>query len=186
MKTTLTIVFSTLCFAIGTWCWFGGFTKVTPSIQNAKESIFIVSNHLGNDVFLIDTNSNIHVQLEGKGALPTELIMYKNGSKTECCHLQGLLINAEHLSELNNFGYNKPTIKLSEGIRINASFPYKGKFSRSFAIMRVYPALRLFCIQNGISPEQPILEIVNVAEKKIEICMILDGKYQNQTKSLRM
>jgi len=50
---------------------------------------------------------------------------------------------------------------------IISEFPYKGKLSVLFSIMRVYPALSKFATINGFNDDGAIIEIYDIPNKKI-------------------
>jgi hypothetical protein len=56
---------------------------------------------------------------------------------------------------------------LPEQRNIISEFPYKGKLSVLFSIMKVYPALSKFAIMNGFDEESAIIEIYDIPNKKI-------------------
>jgi hypothetical protein len=188
MKTLLTTVVLLLCIFAGTWTWYGGFLNVEPSIQQFEESFFVVNDQDINSVKVLfngdTTESDLFNQVEARGAIPSELLICRCGIKEKYCNLSGLLINSDQLKELGCIGIKTNTIKISKGNSLYASFPYKGKLSKPFAIMRVYPALRLFCAKNGISPDYPIIEVVNVSEKRIEFCMLFESISEYEMKAM--
>lgn len=56
---------------------------------------------------------------------------------------------------------------LPEQRYIISEFPYKGKLSVLFSIMKVYPALSKFAVMNGFDAESAIIEMYDIPNKKI-------------------
>jgi len=117
-------------------------------------------------------------------ALSAEIYFCReNDSSRYLEHYTGLIFESDkfHNTDLEDNEYN--SIIISSGKTLFVTFPYKGKLSKAFGIMRVYPALKMFCAKNGISPEYPILEVVNLPEKRIEFSMLLESINETKKKS---
>ena len=62
-------------------------------------------------------------------------------------------------------GYKSKNLPIQK--YIISEFPYKGKLSVLFSIMKVYPALSKFAAMNGFDEEGAIIEIYDIPNKKI-------------------
>jgi hypothetical protein len=180
MKTLITTIVLLIILLSGIWIWYGGFYKVSPTIRQIQKTCIVIERRDGIEDQLKSGDGNLSndllKSLGENEALFAEIYFFrKNDNSRYLEHYAGLIFESDkiHNTDIVDIKYN--TIKISSGKTLYVSFPYKGKLSKAFGIMRVYPALKMFCAKNGISSNYPILEVVNLPEKRIEFSMLLES-----------
>lgn len=97
-------------------------------------------------------------------------IYYDNPQKVETSKLRsevGCIIEESDIHRLNELEGKFKIKTYPKGKYIVAEFPYKGKLSVIFGIMKVYPALNKFVKEKGYDEEGAIMEIYDTPGKKI-------------------
>lgn len=182
MKTIFTIIGVLIFSTVATWTLYGGFNEVNPVIIHSN-GFFLVSevseNHQEPNInqlnFGLETLEKLITCSNTLPAVYFKCTEYnkKDIVKGECFY--GFLVNDDcQFSGMNEYE-NIRVMRVEEGNLLSVSSPYNGKLSVAFAIMRAYPALRMFCAKNNLPMDKPILEIYNKQEEKIEICMVLSN-----------
>ncbi|GAF71154.1 unnamed protein product, partial [marine sediment metagenome] len=89
-------------------------------------------------------------------------IYYDNPKKVEKSKLRseaGCILEEKDIEKYSSLS-EKYNIKIFPKKRyITTEFPFKGKLSVIFSIMKVYPALNKFTKQNGFNEESAVMEI---------------------------
>jgi DNA gyrase inhibitor GyrI len=97
-------------------------------------------------------------------------IYFDNPQNVETSKLRselGCILEESDIHRLNELEGNFKIKTFSKGKYIVAEFPFKGKLSVMFGIMKVYPALNKFVKNNGYNQEGAIMEIYDTPGKKI-------------------
>jgi hypothetical protein len=95
---------------------------------------------------------------------------YDNPQKVEKSKLRsevGCILEKKDIDKLPTLEKKYTVRTLLEKDYIITDFPYKGKASIFFGIMKVYPALNTYVKQNGYKEDGPIMEIYDVPNNKI-------------------
>lgn len=90
----------------------------------------------------------------------------KNVEKSKLRSEAGCIIEPKDVDKAKASSINKSKI-LPEQRYIISEFPYKGKLSVLFSLLKVYPALSKFAMMNGFDEEGVIIEIYDIPNKKI-------------------
>jgi hypothetical protein len=90
----------------------------------------------------------------------------KKVEKTKLRSEAGCIIETKDVDRAQATGIFKSKI-LPVQRYIVVEFPYKGKFSVLFSIMKVYPALSKFASMNGFDEDGAVLEIYDIPNKTI-------------------
>jgi len=97
-------------------------------------------------------------------------IYYDNPQKVETSKLRselGCIVEESDIHRLKELEGNFKIKTYPKGKYIVAEFPYKGKLSVIFGIMKVYPALNKYVKEKGYDEEGAIMEIYDTPGKKI-------------------
>jgi DNA gyrase inhibitor GyrI len=97
-------------------------------------------------------------------------IYYDNPQKVETSKLRselGCILEESDIHRLNELEGNFKIKTYPKGKYIVAEFPYKGKLSVIFGIMKVYPALNKYVKNNSFNEDGAIMEIYDTPGKKI-------------------
>ena len=97
-------------------------------------------------------------------------VYYDNPQKVEKSELRseaGCILEKTDIDKLPNLEKKYTVRTFPEKEYIITEFPYKGKISIFFSIMKVYPALNKFAKQNGYNEESSVMEIYDIPNKKI-------------------
>ncbi len=97
-------------------------------------------------------------------------IYYDNPQKVETSKLRselGCILGESDLHRLNELEGSFKIKTYPKGKYIVTEFPFKGKLSVMFGIMKVYPALNKYVKENGYNEEGAIMEIYDTPGKKI-------------------
>lgn len=94
---------------------------------------------------------------------------FDNPKKTEVSKLRseaGCIIEPSDVEKIKTLGaFKTKTLPIQQFIV--TEFPFKGKMSVFFSIMRVYPALINYAKLNGYEEDGAVIEIIDVPNKKI-------------------
>ncbi len=97
-------------------------------------------------------------------------IYYDNPQKVEASKLRselGCILEESDIHRLSELEGNFKIKTYPKGKYVVAEFPYKGKLSVIFGIMKVYPALNKYVKEKGYDEEGAIMEIYDTPGKKI-------------------
>lgn len=79
----------------------------------------------------------------------------------------GCIVEEKDSATLGKISTSFQIDKLPTGTYIVTDFPLKGRMSIMFGMYRVYSKLNDFCIENGYSTDEPVIEIYDREAKKI-------------------
>ncbi|MCK4662032.1 MAG: GyrI-like domain-containing protein [Bacteroidales bacterium] len=173
MKIVLIVLAILITAFIAFYAYYGGFKKINISISKSGGEVLIYEKIQGDyrqsgvimdKIYNSLLNENKIETFKGFG------IYYDNPQKVEKSKLRseaGCVLEKNDIDKLSILE-NKYTIRtFPKKEYITTEFPYKGKISIFFSIMKVYPALNKFAKQNGYNEESAVMEIYDVPNKKV-------------------
>ncbi|MCL2028343.1 MAG: hypothetical protein FWG79_07645 [Bacteroidales bacterium] len=172
MKIVLIILAVLVMLFVVVYAYYGGFKKVSFRIEHQGGETFVYENVIGDYSQAGKVSDKVYYTLLNDEKIETTKgigIFYDNPQKVAKDKLRSEIgcvvenldsVTLEKLAEK----YHVKTLPQSEFVV--TEFPFKGKLSVLFGIMRVYPALDRFSKEQGYV-ESPITEIYDIPNKKI-------------------
>jgi len=165
-----------LCFAVILvvfYAYYGGFKRldVTLASQGGETVVYecISGDYrqtgvVMDKVYYILLNDYDITTYKGYGKY------FDNPKEVEKCHLRseaGSIIEAKDLDMLDQLSDDFTVKTLPVEKYITVEFPYKGKISVFFSILKVYSALNEFAHSKGYDDKGAVIEIYDIPNKKI-------------------
>jgi len=181
MKTLLIIIICIILFSLTIYWYYEGFKQVQINIKTeggetaAYQEIvgdYKQSGTVMDKVYYLLKNENIETY-KGFG------IYYDNPQKVEKSKLRseaGCIIEPKDTSRIYQITETIEFKTLPNEDYLITEFPYKGKLSIIFGIMKVYPALNEYVRENGFEEESYVIEIYDIPNKKIVYRKLLINK----------
>ena len=172
MKIAIIIIAVFVVLIISIYAYFGGFSKVSFKIENQGGETIVYENLSGDYSQSPKVSDKVYYFLLNDEKIETTKgvgIYYDNPKKVEKNKLRseiGCIIDNADSVTLAKLAEKYQVKTLPEGDYVVTEFPFKGKLSVLFGIMKVYPALEKFNKEN-VFLESPITEIYDVPNKKI-------------------
>ncbi|MBC8754100.1 GyrI-like domain-containing protein [Kordia sp. YSTF-M3] len=176
MKTIkiILIVLAILVIAlVAFYAYYGGFKKIDVSVAKAGGDVIIYEEIQGDYKQSGVIMDKIYYALLNEDNIETFKgfgIYYDNPQKVEKSKLRseaGCILEEKDIDKLPMLE-NKYTIRtFPEKEYMITEFPYKGKISIFFSIMKVYPALNKYAKLNGYQEDTPVMEIYDIPNNKI-------------------
>jgi hypothetical protein len=172
MKILLIVIVSALIVCIVAYAYYGGFRSLKIQIAEQGGEFVVYDTIIGDyrqsgvimdKVYYALLNDYKIETYKGFGKY------YDNPKKVEKSKLRsesGCIIEPKDVETAKASGLFKTQV-LPKQRYIVAEFPYKGKMSVIFSLMKVYPALSKFCTMNGFNEEGAIIEIYDIPHKKV-------------------
>ena len=163
-------VFAVLLIAI--YAYYGGFKKISFQIENQGGEIVVYENVIGDYSQTGAVTERIYHTLLNEEKVETSRgygVYYDNPqtvAKEELRSEVGCIVENADSATLARLAEKYQVKTLPQSDFIVTEFPFKGKLSIFFAIMKVYPALGKFCEEHGYV-DSPITEIYDIPNKKI-------------------
>jgi len=154
------------------YAYYGGFTKVSFRIENQGGEIIVYENVTGDYSQTTKVSDRIYYTLLNDEKIETTKgigIYYDNPKTVAKENLRseiGCIVENADSATLTILPEKYQVKTLPQSEFIVTEFPFKGKLSILFGIIKVYPALNKFCEEKGYA-ESPITEIYDVPNKKI-------------------
>ncbi len=153
--------------------FYGGFKKVEVKTSQVGGETLVYEKLKGDYRQSGDVMDKIYKSLLEEDKIETFKgfgIYYDNPKIVEKEKLRseaGCIIEEKDLVKLSetNDKYNIKVFPTKE--YITAEFPYKGKLSVVFSILKVYPALGKYAVENRYDENTSVMEIYDVPNKKI-------------------
>lgn len=172
MKTAILIILLLTVLFLLFIAYFGAFRKIVVQIQEQGGEFVYYKDLVGDYRQSAGAMDESYYYLKDKG-IDAQLGFGKyfdNPKKVEKVKLRSqagcILEGADSmLKELELDSFKLGGIDKKE--YIVAEFPYKGKLSVIFSIMRVYPKLNKFALDKGYSEDTPVIEIYDIPHKRI-------------------
>jgi preprotein translocase subunit SecF len=172
MKVVLIILAILVVLFIAIYAYYGGFKKISFKLEIQGGETIVYENLTGDYSQSPKVSDRIYYSLLNEDKVETTKgigIYYDNPKKVAKEKLRseiGCIIENADSVTLAKLAEKYQVKTLPESEFVVAEFPFKGKLSVLFGIMKVYPALDKFCKEQGYV-ESPITEIYDVPNKKI-------------------
>ena len=173
MKTILIVLAILVIAMVAFYTYYGGFKKLSISVSKSGGEVLIYEKIQGDYRQSGAIMDKIYYSLLNEDKIETFKgfgMYYDNPQKVEKSKLRseaGCVLEKKDVDRLPILE-NKYTVRtLLEKDYIITEFPYKGKTSIFFGIMKVYPALNKFAILNEYKEDSPVMEIYDVPNNKI-------------------
>jgi hypothetical protein len=172
MKIALFILAVLVILFVAIYTYYGGLKKISFSIENQGGETIVYENLTGDYSQSPKVSDKVYYALLNDEKIETTRgigIYYDNPKKVAKEKLRseiGCIIENIDSATLTKLTEKYQVKTLSESEFIITEFPFKGKLSVLFGIMKVYPALEKFSKGQGFA-ESPITEIYDVPNKKI-------------------
>ena len=172
MNIVLIILAVLVVLLIAIYAYYGGFGKINFRIENQGGETVVYENVTGDYSQTPKVSDKIYYALLNEEKIATTKgigIYYDNPKKVEKDKLRsdiGCIVENTDSATLTRLAEKYQIKTLPQSDFVVAEFPFKGKLSVLFGIMRVYPALDKFNKEHGYI-ESPITEIYDVPNKKI-------------------
>lgn len=172
MKTTLIILGAVAVLLVLVYAYYGGFKKINFHVETSGGETMVYESVTGDYSQTPKYTDKIYYALLNDEKIETTKgigIFYDNPKNVAKDQLRSevgcLLENADStvISKLSG-RYKLKTLPVDD--YIVAEFPMKGGLSFMVGILKVYPALNKFSLENGFN-DSPITEIYDVPNKKI-------------------
>ena len=173
MKIILIVLAILIIALIAFYAYYGGFKKIHISISESGGEILIYEKIQGDYKQSGVIMDKIYNSLLNEDKIETFKgfgIYYDNPQKVEKSKLRseaGCILEKKDIDKLPGLEKKYTTRTFSKKKYIITEFPYKGKVSIFFSIMKVYPALNKFAEQNGFNEESAVMEMYDVSNNKI-------------------
>ncbi|MDR2727953.1 MAG: GyrI-like domain-containing protein [Chitinispirillales bacterium] len=172
MKVFLIILAILVVLFIIIYAYYGGFKKISFKIENQGGEFVVYENLTGDYSQSPKISDRVYYTLLNDEKIATTKgigIYYDNPKKVAKEKLRseiGCIVENADSTTLTGLAEKYKVKTLHQNEFVVAEFPFKGKLSVLFGIMKVYPALDKFCKEQGYA-ESPITEIYDVPNKKI-------------------
>jgi preprotein translocase subunit SecF len=172
MKIVLLVIIALIITIIAVYAYYGGFKKINFSVEKQGGEILVYENMIGDYKQTPAVSDKVYYSLLNDYGIVTTKgfgIYYDNPKEVEKSKLR---------SEIGCIVENLDSVtidKLSGKFQIKTQpyknyittkFPFKGKLSIMFGIMKVYPALEKY-LKEQKYPDSPVMEIYDIPNKKI-------------------
>ena len=173
MKITLIIIGVTLAIIAIVFIYYGALSKINCRIDTQggetlvfknMEGDYAKSGKLSDEVYYTLLNDYKIETFKGFGIYfdnPKEVDKNKLRSEIGC------IVEQKDISKVSQIKGELKTKIFPEKSYIVAEFPYKGKLSIIFGIMKAYPAIEKIVKEKGYNNNGVVMEIYDVPNKKI-------------------
>jgi DNA gyrase inhibitor GyrI len=172
MKVILIIFAVLVAVFIVVYAYYGGFRKISFRIESQGGETVVYENVTGDYSQSAKVSDRIYYALLNDEKVETTKgfgIYYDNPKKVAKeklrCEVGSIVENADSAT-LSKLAEKYPMKTLPQSNFAVTEFPFKGKLSVMFGIMRVYPALEKFNKEHGYI-DSPVTEIYDVPNRKI-------------------
>ena len=173
MKIALIVLAVLITVIVAFYTYYGGFKKISISISESGGEVLIYEKIQGDykqSGIVMDKIYNSLLKEDKIETFKGFGIYYDNPQKVEKKKLRseaGCILEEKDIDKLSALE-KKYTIRIfPKGKYIITEFPYKGKISIFFSIMKVYPALTNFSMKNGYVEDSAVMEIYDIPNNKI-------------------
>jgi hypothetical protein len=173
MKSVLLIVVAIIIVIVIFYGYFGGFKKVVVQINEQGGETLVYEKITGDyrqSGVVMDKVYNTLLEKYNTETFKGFGIYYDNPQKVEKSKLRseaGCIIEEKDIEKLSDLPASFSTKIFPRKKYITTEFPYKGKMSVLFSIMKVYPALGKFATENNLNDDGAVMEIYDIPNKKI-------------------
>lgn len=173
MKIALIIIVVLILTILLFYSYYGGFYKIQITTEKQGGETVVYQEITGDYRQSGQVMDKIYYSLLNDYKITTYKgigIYYDNPQKVEKDKLRseaGCIIEENDYTKLSDLPENFKIKRIDTKEYITTSFPYKGKMSVMFSIMKVYPALQKYTADNGFNEEGAVIEIYDIPNKKI-------------------
>ncbi len=173
MKIALIIIGILIVTLIIFVAYWGGFKKLKISVSVAGGETLIYEEITGDYRQTGVVMDKLYYSLLNEDKIETFRgfgIYYDNPQKVEKSKLRseaGNILEPSDMDRLPLLKEKYSTKIFPEQEYITTEFPYKGKMSVMFSIMKVYPALTKYAKANGYKEDTSVMEIYDIPNKRI-------------------
>lgn len=168
------IVFSIVILFTAVYAYYGGFRTVNFEVKEAGGEVFVYETVTGDYSQSAAYMDSVYYRLIREFNIETTRgagLYLDNPQRVESSKLRSevgcLLDNIPDSTQLADISQRFRVKVLPKTNYIIGEFPHKGMMSIFVGIMRVYPALTEYTVENGYKDTTPVMEIYDVPEKKI-------------------
>ncbi|MBN2520073.1 MAG: hypothetical protein JXB17_06190 [Bacteroidales bacterium] len=173
MKIFIIVIIVIIVLFVAVCAFYGGFTNLKCKIEKKGGETVVYKNVIGDYRQTGVVMDEIYYKLLNDFQIETYKgygKYFDNPTKVEKNKLRseaGNIIEEKDLDKLNELPQDYLLKKMAEEKFITTEFPYKGKISVIFGIMKVYSAINKFAEKNGFSDQGAVIEIYDIPNKKI-------------------
>jgi len=173
MKIALIIILIVTILLIGVISYYGGFKHVEVSVKEEGGELLVYEELTGaykNSGKLMD---KIYYKLLNEDKIATTKgfgIYYDDPGKVEESKLRseaGCILEDKDTNKVHALKEKYNIRKCAVKKYIWAEFPYKGKASVIFSLMKVYPALKGYAKEHGYYEDGAVMEIYDIPNNRI-------------------
>ncbi len=172
MKIILLIISILIITIIVVYAYYGGFKGINFSVKEQGGETLVYENMTGDYKQTPAVSDRVYYSLLNDYGIATTKgfgIYYDNPKKVEKSKLRseiGCIVENIDSATIDRLSGKFLIKTYPYKSYITTEFPFKGKLSVMFGIMKVYPALEKYLKDHGYS-DSPIMEIYDVPNKKI-------------------
>ncbi|MCF8363369.1 MAG: GyrI-like domain-containing protein [Prolixibacteraceae bacterium] len=173
MKITLIIIGVTLALIAIVFIYYGGLSKVNCRVDTQGGETLVFKDMIGDYAKSGKLSDEVYYALLNDYEIETFKgfgIYYDNPKEVEKNKLRseiGCIVEQKDISKVSQIKGELKTKIYPEKSYIVAEFPFKGKLSIIFGIMKVYPSIEKFVKEKGYNNDGSVMEIYDVPNKKI-------------------
>ncbi len=173
MKITLIIIGVILALIAIVFIYHGGLLKVNCRIDTQGGETLVFKDMIGDYAKSGKLSDEVYYTLLNDYKIETYKgfgIYYDNPKEVEKSKLRseiGCIVEKKDSTKLSQIKEELKIKTYPEKSYLVCEFPLKGKLSIIFGVMKVYPAIDKFVIENGYKKEGAVMEIYDVPNKKI-------------------
>ena len=181
MKVVFILLAVIVVVIVGIYAYYGGFRKIQVQIQEEGGETVVYEKVKGDYKKTAAVMDKIYYSLLNDHNIETFKgfgIYYDDPKKVDKEKLRseaGCILEITDVEKTPALEKNYQVKKLPEKQYIIASFPYKGKMSVMFSILKVYPALNKYAEASGYDENTPVMEIYDVPNGKIHYRKAMDS-----------
>lgn len=172
MKTALIIIAIVILSLVFVCVYYGAFKTISPKIKKCGGETLVFEKVTGHYKQSGEVSDRVYNKLIKDYNIETTKgfgLYFDNPKEVEESKLRsevGCILERKDTSKLEDISKDFLVGTCPNEDYIVAEFPFKGKMSIIFGIMKVYPALNKFAEENGYSINSPVMEIWDVPNKK--------------------
>jgi len=173
VKTILITVICIIDVFVLIYAYYGGFRGININIKKVGGEMIVYEEIVGDYKQSGKVMDKIYTALLNDFGIETFKgigIYYDNPKKVQQSKLRseaGCILEPEDAIFIQKISESFKIKELPKKEFITAEFPYKGKLSILFGIMKVYPAFTKYISENGLKEDGYVMEVYDIPNKKI-------------------
>lgn len=173
MKIIIIVFIGLIVIGLVLYAYFGGFKQLDIKIKEEGGETVVYEPIIGDykqsgavmdKIYYALLNDHKMETFKGFG------LYFDNPQKVEKEKLRseaGAIIEEKDLEKINGINHSFQIKVLDKKKYITTEFPYKGKMSVMFSIMKVYPALNKYAKENGYNVDGAVMEIYDIPNDRM-------------------